>query len=191
MSGPGGPPVLPPGGGYGGGPGYGPPGGGGGYGGPGGYGGGDGTTTGGGVLAQGNAVQWVYLRPGGASLEFWINEDGRVAQIAATGRTGNAVTSKGVKLGSTYPQVLKAYGMAELHRYSTVPPDMARIMGLGQADRKKAGQRGGSKTGMAQFFGAAFQVANLVTDVIYTKSHHAAFTLVDGKVVRITIALAD
>ena len=59
---------------------------------------------------------------------------------------------------------------------------MARIMGLGQADKKSRGQR--NKTGMSQFFGVAFQAANLVTDVIYTKSHHAAFTLADSKVVR-------
>jgi hypothetical protein len=181
-SGPGGPPVLPPGGGeMPGAPGYGGPmGAGGGY-------GGDPSAAGGGQ--QGNAVKWVYARPNGGSLEFWINEDGRVAQIAATGRTGTATTSKGVRLGSTYSQVLKLYGAPETHRTSSVPPEVAAVMGLNRDANKQ--KRRDQLSSYAQLYGGSVSFVNLVNDVLYTSKHHAAFTFLGDKCVRITIALAD
>ena len=102
---------------------------------PGGYGS---TDASGGAQQQGNAVKWVYARPNGGALEFWINEDGRVAQIAASGRTGTATTAKGIKLGSTYSQVLKAYGPAETYRTSNVAPEVAAVLGLNRASYRKA-----------------------------------------------------
>ena len=71
-----------------------------------------------------NAVLWIYKRPGGLRLEFLINEDGRVAQISAAAPTdkplknvpANARTSRGVTLGSTYTQVVGAYGNPERYR---------------------------------------------------------------------------
>lgn len=203
--GPGGPPVLPPTGGsgpggspgygppgMGGGPGYGPPGGMGGSG-PGGYGGGyggDASATGG-ATQQGNAVKWVYARPNGGSLEFWINEDGRVAQIAATGRSGNAVTAKGTRLGSSYAQVLKAYGPAEMYQTSTVSPEVAAVMGLDrEANKRKTRSRDQLAAFAANYGGTVYNI-HTVTNVLYTSKHHAAFTFLGDKCVRITIALAD
>jgi hypothetical protein len=185
-AGPGGPPVLPPGGG-GEGPG-GPPG----YGGPsgpgGGY-GGDPNAAGGGQ--QGNAVKWIYARPNGGSLEFWINEDGRVAQIAATGRTGSAVTSKGIKLGSSYAQALKAYGPPETYQTSPVAPEVAVVLGLNRNVDKKEGRARSQIQAYAQLYGRSIQWINSVENVLYTSKHHAAFTFLGDKCVRITIALAD
>lgn len=129
------------GGGYPGGGGGGYPGGGGGYpgGGGGGYpGGGSGIPAlppaggfgdgGGSAASQGpeyaNAVLWIYKRPGNIRLEFLINEDGRVAQISAAAPTDKPLktvppgirTAHGVTLGSTYGQVLAAYGNPERYR---------------------------------------------------------------------------
>jgi len=188
-SGPGAPPVLPPAGG-GEGPG-GPPG----YGGPsgpgGGYGGGYGDPSAAGSGQQGNAVKWVYARPNGGSLEFWINEDGRVAQIAATGRTGNAVTSRGARLGSDYKQVLKAYGPPETYLTSTVAPEVAAVLGLNRNVNKGKAKARDQLAAYAQLYGGSVYTVNLVNNVLYTSKHHAAFTFLGGKCVRITIALAD
>jgi hypothetical protein len=184
-SGPGGPPVLPPAGG-GEGPG-GPPG----YGGPSGPGGYGGEIGAAGSGQQGNAVKWVYARPNGASLEFWINEDGRVAQIAATGRTGNAVTSKGIRLGSDYKQVLKAYGPPESYTTSPVAPEVAAVMGLHRDVSKQRGRQRDQLAAYAQLYGGSVQTVNLVNNVLYASKHHAGFTFLGGKCVRITIALAD
>jgi hypothetical protein len=183
-SGPGGPPVLPPAGGLGQPGGYGaPPGSSGGYGATG--------DTSGGAVQQGNAVKWVYVRPDGGSLEFWINEDGRVAQIAATGHTGTAVTSKGLKLGSSYSQVLTSYGVPEIHRTSPVPPEVAAVMGLGQSKQQKARRQRLAQWAQLYSPGTGVQTTFLVNDLLYPRNQHAAFTVLDGKVVRITIALAD
>jgi hypothetical protein len=151
--------------------------------------GGDPRAAGGGQ--QGHAVKWVYARPAGGSLEFWINEDGRVAQIAATGRTGTAVTSKRIRLGSTYSQVLKAYGAPETHRTSTVPPEVAAVMGLNRDANKKKARSRDQLASYAQLYGGSVVSVNLVNDVLYTSKHHAAFTFLGDKCMRITIALAD
>lgn len=89
------------------------------------------TGSGGEVVGQpqqgpeySNAVLWVYRRPGNLRLEFLINEDGRVAQISAAAPTDKPLkstpaalrTARGVTLGSTYAQVLGAYGNPERYR---------------------------------------------------------------------------
>jgi hypothetical protein len=184
--GPGGPPVLPPAGGVGEPGGYGgPPGSSGAY-------GATGDTSG--ASQQGNAVKWVYVRPNGGTLEFWINEDGRVAQIAASGPSGTAVTSKGIKLGSTYAQVLTSYGPAEMYRDAPVAPEVAAVLGLGRSAKEKG--RRGRLADYAQRYsapGVQTTVTTLYTvnELLYPRRHHAAFTVLDGKVVRVTIALAD
>jgi hypothetical protein len=133
----GGLPPLGGGGGYpGGGGGY--PGGGGGGGYPGGFGGGFGggaglpgggditaSVGGGGGGAFGNTsstvsrqqeVTWIYDRSG-VSYEFLIGADGRVIQIKAIGyKGGNAKTSRGVQLGSSYATALARYGYPEQHQ---------------------------------------------------------------------------
>jgi hypothetical protein len=135
-------------------------------------------------------VKWVYARPNGGSLEFWINEDGRVAQIAATGRTGAAITSKGTKLGSTYAQVLKAYGPPETYSTSNVAPEVAAVMGLNREQKKKTKGRD-ALVGYANAYGASVRWIYSVDNVLYTTKHHAAFTFLGDKCIRITIALAD
>jgi hypothetical protein len=140
----GGPPMLPPVGGAPGAPGYG-----GGYGDPGGAGAGAGGLT---VTGVGNGAEWIYNRPGGVTLAFIINEDGRVAQISVSSSKPYpaARTSRGVGLGADYSRVLMKYGYPE-----------------------------------RQLVGGYF------VEAYYPKNHHAAFTFVQGKLVRITIALAD
>jgi hypothetical protein len=137
----GGPPVLPPVGGAPGAPGYG-----------GGYGGDTGMQGGGGLTGVGNGAEWIYNRPGGTTLAFIINEDGRVAQISvSSGKAFPAArTAKGITLGAGYNTVLMKYGYPQ-----------------------------------SQLVGGYF------VETYYQKNHHAAFTFVKGKLVRITIALAD
>jgi hypothetical protein len=98
----GGPPVLPPVGGAPGGPGYG------GYGDP-------GAAGGGGLTGVGNGAEWIYNRPGGVTLAFIINEDGRVAQISVSSSKPYpaARTSRGIGLGADYSKVLMKYGYPE------------------------------------------------------------------------------
>jgi hypothetical protein len=150
--------------------------------------------TSGGAVQQGNAVRWIYIRPNGGALEFWINEDGRVAQIAASGSSGTAVTSKSVKLGSSYAQVLTSYGPAEMYRDAPVAPEVAAVLGLGRSKQNKA--RRGRLADYAQRYSApgvqtTVTTIYMVNELLYPRRHHAAFTVLDGKVVRITIALAD
>ena len=102
------------GGGYpGGGGGY--PGGGGGYpGGGGGYpGGGGGTDATGGALPVKQAVTLIYYRAMGGDIEFTISPDQRVVQIRETGYKGAYGTARGIKLGTTYAQVIAHYGSPE------------------------------------------------------------------------------
>ena len=102
------------GGGYpGGGGGY--PGGGGGYpGGGGGYpGGGGGTDATGGALPVKQAVTLIYDRAMGGDIEFTISPDQRVVQIRETGYKGAYGTARGIKLGTTYAQVIAHYGSPE------------------------------------------------------------------------------
>jgi hypothetical protein len=133
----GGPPVLPPTGGAPGAPGYGD------------NTGGAGATPG---VLVGNGAEWIYNRPGGVTMAYVINEDGRVAQISVSSAKPfpAARTALGVSLGADFKRVLAAYGW---------PP--------------------------FQYVGGS------LVEAYYTKNHHASFTFVKGKLVRITIALAD
>ena len=73
-------------------------------------------------LARSQEVTWIYDRPGGISYEFVIGPEGRVVQIKAIGygRQANTSTARGIKLGSTYAQVVQKYGYAE--EYQQVGP---------------------------------------------------------------------
>jgi len=96
------------------------PGGGGGYpGGGGGYPGGGGGYPGGGTDATGaalpvkQAVTLIYDRAMGGDLEFTISPDQRVVQVRETGYKGAYGTARGIKLGTTYAQVIAHYGSPE------------------------------------------------------------------------------
>ena len=106
------------GGGYPGGGGGGYPGGGGSYpGGGGGYPGGGGGFPGGGATGAAQPVKQpvtlIYDRPLGGDLEFTISPDKRVVQIRETGYSGAYGTLRGIKLGTTYSQVVARYGYPE------------------------------------------------------------------------------
>ena len=90
-------------------------GGGGGYpGGGGGYpGGGGGTDATGGALPVKQAVTLIYDRAMGGDIEFTISPDQRVVQIRETGYKGAYGTARGIKLGTTYAQVIAHYGSPE------------------------------------------------------------------------------
>ncbi|MCL6519728.1 MAG: hypothetical protein K6T99_07840 [Armatimonadetes bacterium] len=64
-------------------------------------------------------VTWIYRFPKNHTLEFIINPDGIVIQIAAFGVDWPGIgTSKGIKLGSTYKDVIMKYGYPESHQKS-------------------------------------------------------------------------
>lgn len=76
------------------------------------------------TFARQQEVTWIYNRKftdkKGAqqlvSYEFLIGPSGYVSQIRVTGYTGgNTRTSKGITLGSTYRDVVRAYGYPEEH----------------------------------------------------------------------------
>lgn len=61
-------------------------------------------------------VTWIYRFDKNKTLEFIISPDGRVVQIAAFGAEWPGVgTSKGVRLGQTYKDVVLRYGYPEQH----------------------------------------------------------------------------
>lgn len=62
-------------------------------------------------------IRWIYKFPKNKTLEFIINPDGRVMQIAAFGADWSSIrTSKGIILGtSTYKDLLTKYGFPESH----------------------------------------------------------------------------
>ena len=62
-------------------------------------------------------ITWSYDRPGGTTIEFIISDKGLIVQITAGGN-GNfalAKTSKGVKFGTSYKDVVLKYGFPEGH----------------------------------------------------------------------------
>lgn len=64
-------------------------------------------------------VTWTYDLSDGTTLEFIISETGRIIQVTVGGDrpyTGSR-TSKGIKLGSSYKDVLFKYGYPEGHSY--------------------------------------------------------------------------
>jgi hypothetical protein len=95
--------------------GFGAPGGFGGLGGGGGAAGGFGQTVS--PLSNEQEVTWVYNRKNGNSVvsyEFLIGPAGEVAQIRVSGYLGSqAKTKRGIVLGSTYKDVVRAYGQPE------------------------------------------------------------------------------
>ncbi len=62
-------------------------------------------------------ITWTYDLPGGTTLEYLISDKGVVVQITASG-SGSftlAKTSKGVKFGTAYKDVIMKYGFPEEH----------------------------------------------------------------------------
>ncbi len=58
-------------------------------------------------------VTLIYDRQNGGSLEFTISPDKRVIQIRETGYTGAYATARGIKLGTSYSNVVRLYGYPE------------------------------------------------------------------------------
>jgi hypothetical protein len=135
----------------------------------GGFGGFGGGQTGG--VTVGNAAQWTYRRSKGVTYEFLINEDGLVAQITVAGQTDASRMGLGARLGSSYSDILRLYGYPETHLMTTV----------GGA---------GLQQGQASFSGI-MRSGGQVTQVTYPDKHHVAFTLLNQRVVRMTVALAE
>ncbi len=70
------------------------------------------------VVAKKSApeVTWIYQFVKNKTLEFIINPEGYVIQIAAYGVEWPSMrTSKGVTLGDTYKKVILSYGYPESH----------------------------------------------------------------------------
>jgi hypothetical protein len=176
----GGPPILPGAGGFPGAPGGEAGGAPGGFpgapgGGPGGFPAGGGFSGGGGQggSTTGNAAVWTYNKQGGVTLEFLINEDGLVAQISVSGsgKGFNTSTSKGIQLGSGYTKLLNTYGF----------PDRHLIMSVGQTGVQQA----------AMPYSAVVKSGGQATQLTYTSKHNVSFILLNQKVVRMTVALAE
>lgn len=65
-------------------------------------------------------VTWTYDMTDGTTVEFIISETGRVVQITVGGDRPFALsrTTKGIKLGSYYKDVIFKYGYPESHSYA-------------------------------------------------------------------------
>jgi hypothetical protein len=135
-------------------------------------GGGFGAPGGGGQQGNvrvGNAALWTYQMPNGVTYDFLINEDGLVAQITVTGRSSSARTAKGIGLGSSYSEVLSKYGFPE--QQLLTPVAAAGI----QQNRMS--------------YSAMVRSGGQVNQIIYPDDHHVAFTFLNSRVVRVTVAL--
>lgn len=70
-----------------------------------------GSAGGGGTATQVQFVRWVYRLSPSNSVNFVLNKFNKVVQIEVIGISNpRAKTSKGIRLGSTLSQVIKAYG---------------------------------------------------------------------------------
>lgn len=78
-----------------------------------------GMTTGGSsqtTASKSTEVTWVYKFSKNRTLEFVINDKGRILQIAAFGAEWPGVnTALGIKLGNTYKEIIRKYGWPESH----------------------------------------------------------------------------
>jgi hypothetical protein len=119
----------------------------------------------------GTAVLWTYRRPKGVTYEFLINEDGLVAQIALTGQADAHRTGRGVGLGSDFKTVMLRYGQPTQYLITGVAQSGVQQVSVSQAALLKSGGQ--------------------VTQIFYPKSHHAAFTFLANRAVRVVIALAE
>jgi len=64
----------------------------------------------------GREITWIYNFAKNKTLEFLLDPEGRVLQIAAYGVEWKGLkTAKGITLGDTYKQVILAYGFPETH----------------------------------------------------------------------------
>ena len=71
--------------------------------------------------ASAREITWIYRFSQNRTLEFIIDPEGRVLQITAVGVEWSGLrTAKGVVLGSTYKQVIMAYGFPESHEKSGI-----------------------------------------------------------------------
>lgn len=69
----------------------------------------------------GREVTWIYRFDKNKSLEFIIDPEGRVLQIAAFGVEWPSMkTAKGITLGASYKQIILTYGFPESHERSGI-----------------------------------------------------------------------
>lgn len=69
----------------------------------------------------GREVTWIYRFAKNRQLDFIVDPEGRVLQIAAFGVEWSGMkTAKGIGLGSSYKQVILAYGFPETHEKSGI-----------------------------------------------------------------------
>lgn len=78
-------------------------------------------------------VTWTYDLPDGTTLEFIISQNGRVVQITVGGDKPfkQSVTSKGIKLGSLYKDVVLKYGYPESQQ------EIGRFLQTSYADKHR------------------------------------------------------
>jgi hypothetical protein len=66
-------------------------------------------------------VTWVYRFPKNRTLEVLLNPSGIIVQISVIGISwANVSTSRGIKLGNTYKDILVKYGYPESHQQSGI-----------------------------------------------------------------------
>jgi hypothetical protein len=58
-------------------------------------------------------VMYVYQKSGSLTIEFLLSPDGRVIQISLLGYHATSKTSRGIGLGDSYTDVIRAYGYPE------------------------------------------------------------------------------
>ncbi len=66
--------------------------------------------------ASGREITWIYRFDKNKTLEFIIDPEGRVLQIAAYGVEWSGIrTAKGITLGDAYKKIILTYGFPEAH----------------------------------------------------------------------------
>lgn len=64
----------------------------------------------------GQEVVWTYELPKGNTLEVYVDDDGNVDQVTASGvKWGSVKTARGITLGDRYKTVLARYGFPDQH----------------------------------------------------------------------------
>lgn len=75
-----------------------------------------GMESGGATPQGGQYVVWIYQYPKkGITNVFVLDEEGRIVQIGQAGSQPSAKTARGLGIGSTYSDVVRAYGFPERH----------------------------------------------------------------------------
>jgi len=103
-----------------------------------------GTTPSPQITVSPDKVLWIYRLKGGITLRVTLAQaDGRVVEVTASGnKWDKARTSKGITLGSSYTDVLKAYGWPEEtsttgeYMFCRYDSTYRVVFGIRQSDKK-------------------------------------------------------